>query len=67
MTNQDAHLKILAVTKQGQRSVWARIGTAFPTKDGGAYRLKFDLMPLDASADIQMLPAKEKATGEEGQ
>lgn len=67
MTNQNTHLEILAVTKQGQRSVWARIGTAFPTKDGSGYRLKIDLVPLDASADILMLPAKEKPTGEDGQ
>ena len=40
MTTQANHLEILSVTAQGQRTVWTRIGTAFPTKDGKGYRLK---------------------------
>jgi hypothetical protein len=66
MTTQANHLEILSVTAQGQRSVWTRIGTAFPTKDGKGYRLKIDLVPTDSAADILMLPAKEKPSGEEG-
>lgn len=66
MTNQATHLEILSVTPQGQRNVWTRIGTAFPTKDGKGYRLKIDLVPANPAAEILLLPAKEKPSGEEG-
>lgn len=66
MNNPTQYLEILAVTKQGQRSQWTRIGTAFPTKDGTGYRLKMDLVPLDPAADILLLPGKDKAGDAEG-
>lgn len=59
------HLEILSVVKQGKRSVWTRIGTAFPTTDGKGFRLKLDYVPLDPSAaSVVMYPPK--ATEEEG-
>lgn len=60
-----AHMEILCITKQGSRSVWTRIGTAFPTKDGAGFRLKIDFLPADPAADILVLPAKPKSGEEE--
>lgn len=67
MTEQTTHLEILGVSKVGKRSVWSRIGTAFPTKDGNGYRLLMDYIPLSQTTEIVLLPPKDKAAGEGGQ
>jgi hypothetical protein len=54
------HLEILAAEKNGERTYWTRIGTAFSTKDGKGYRLNLRYLPLLADSDILLLPPKAK-------
>ncbi len=51
------------VKREGmQRGFWTRIGTAFQNRDG-SWNLRFDYLPTDTSATVQMRPV---STGEEG-
>lgn len=67
MTEQATYLEILGVTKVSKKSIWNRIGTAFPTKDGKGYRLLMDYIPLSHATEIILFPPREKPAGDEGQ
>lgn len=61
MTEQTTYLEILSVTKVDKKSIWSRIGTAFPTKDGRGYRLKITLIPQGQNSEILMLLPRSAA------
>lgn len=66
MNQQPKYLEILGVIKDGRKSHWNRIGTAFPTKDGKGYRLIIDYVPLNPTTEIVLFPPKDKFAGDEG-
>lgn len=46
------------VQREGmEKGFWTRIGTAFENQDG-SWNLRFDYMPTDRSATIQMRPVR---------
>ena len=46
------------VEREGRdRGFWTRIGTAFQNQDG-SWNLRFDYVPTNGSATIQMRPAR---------
>ena len=47
------------------RSQWTRIGTAFQNQDG-SWNLRFDYLPTDRTATVQMRPVKSGEEGAEG-
>jgi hypothetical protein len=51
-------LDILSAETNGNRTYWTRIGTAFSTKDGKGYRLKFSYFPVSPDANVLVLPAR---------
>ncbi len=51
------------VQREGmEKGFWTRIGTAFQNHDG-SWNLRFDYLPTDRTATVQMRPVK---SGEEG-
>ena len=57
-TNTNTQALFGVVQREGmEKGFWTRIGTAFQNQDG-SWNLRFDYLPSDPSATIQMRPAK---------
>ena len=56
MNNQ--YLEILCAVTDETRTYWTRMGTAYVTKDGRGFRLKFTTFPTSADASIVLLPPR---------
>jgi hypothetical protein len=62
-TNTEALFGV--VQREGmEKGFWTRIGTAFQNQDG-SWNLRFDYLPTDRTATVQMRPVKsrEEAAG----
>ncbi len=54
------------VQREGmEKGFWTRIGTAFQNHDG-SWNLRFDYLPTDRTATVQMRQAKSSEEGAEG-
>lgn len=53
------------VQREGmEKGFWTRIGTAFQNQDG-SWNLRFDYLPTDRNATVQMRPVKAAEEGAE--
>lgn len=61
--NDSKHLSVFTVRKANDgRSIWVRIGAAFPNKDGKGFSVKLDALPLDGELVIrEPLPSDDQA------
>ena len=60
--NDSKHLDVFTVRKNGERSIWVRIGIAFPNKDGKGFSVRLDALPLDGELVIrEALPPRDEA------
>lgn len=51
------------VQREGmEKGFWTRIGTAFQNQDG-SWNLRFDYLPTDRAATVQMRPVKSAEEG----
>jgi hypothetical protein len=48
-----------------EKGFWTRIGTAFQNQDG-SWNLRFDYLPTDRTATVQMRPVKSGEEAAEG-
>ncbi len=52
------------VKREGMdKGFWTRIGTAFANRDG-SWNLRFDYLPTDPGATVQMRPPRAEESGE---
>jgi hypothetical protein len=60
-SNRPSH-RVYAVTKNGERSFWQKIGAAWVHADGEGFNLKLDYLPLN---DAEIVIRKPKAKAEQ--
>lgn len=54
------HLAVYTVRKNGEKSIWVRIGAAFPNRDGKGFNVRLDALPLDGELVIrEPLPTRD--------
>ena len=54
------HLAVYTVRKAGEKSIWVRIGAAFPNRDGKGFNVRLDALPLDGELVIrEPLPPRD--------
>ncbi len=51
---------IFGVVKRGENDYWTRIGTAFVNAKDGSINLRFDFLPTDGTATIQVRDIERK-------
>jgi hypothetical protein len=56
-SNRPSH-RVYAVTKNGERNFWQKIGAAWAHADGEGFNLKLDYLPLN---DAEIVIRKPKA------
>lgn len=57
-------LGVFTVTdrEEGKKSIWSRVGVAFPTKNGAGLSIKLNALPVNGR--LVILPAKDEDSSE---
>jgi hypothetical protein len=59
-TNPPSH-RVYAVTKNGNRNYWQKIGAVWPHGDGEGFNLKLDYLPLNGAEIVIRKPKADEA------
>jgi hypothetical protein len=65
-SNRPSH-RVYAVTKNGERNFWQKIGAAWVHADGEGFNLKLDYLPLNDAEIVIRKPKAEDADGAAGE
>jgi hypothetical protein len=60
-TKRPLPYRVSAVTKNGERDFWQRIGAAWPHADGKGFNLDLDYLPLNGARIVIREPKPDEA------
>lgn len=53
-TKQPSHVAYHVREREGKKSIWTRVGSAWPNADGKGFNVQFDCVPLDGRVTLRV-------------